>query len=49
MTLRNEFTTVRCVQCRHVFTPFELMSDFLAFYDKSKTITCPCCGVENVR
>lgn len=37
-----------CCQCGYRFSHLDIAFDSL-FNQKSKTITCPICGVENVR
>lgn len=37
-----------CIQCKHFFNDNELLADYLINSD-SLFITCPECGVENVR
>ena len=37
-----------CCQCGHKFSHLDMAFDYL-LNPKSKTITCPICGVENVR
>lgn len=43
-----DFVANICCQCRYRFTHLDIAFDTL-FNPKSRTITCPICGVENVR
>ena len=42
------FIPFRCIQCKHFFVKNELLLDWRD-HPFRKTITCPECGVENVR
>jgi hypothetical protein len=45
----DRFRPHLCVQCKHFFSEMELFKDWFVHWDKSDTITCPVCGVENCR